>query len=130
MSDPEISSIKLLFFSMAGVSFALDAEQVDSMSGWHQEEGKSIHMAAHLLGFESLSGGHHNPVIIKFKDQETAYNHLLIDGLETIGEYAINIIAPVPELLAERLLKRGIWGVLKNNDRLTLLVDFALIKSS
>lgn len=125
MTSLEITSIKLLFFSMAGVSFAVDAEQVESMAACKPDLDDDVLLAHRLLGFEGLVADYQNPVIIKLKQQQdTDCHRLLIDGLEMISEHNISNISPIPELLAPFLQKRGIWGVLKCENRLSLLVDF------
>jgi chemotaxis signal transduction protein len=49
---------------------------------------------------------------------------LIIDALEDIAEFSAKDICLLPALVEPFALKKGIWGVLRRNDDMILLLDF------
>ncbi len=128
MNDWETTSgvvrLNLLLFTVGGVCFAVDAEQVDGMSGYQTGESGNLLWFHELLGFGYRDVTYREPAVLAIKTVESGSCRVIIDNMEDIAEYSVSDIVPLPALLEPFAVRNGIWGVLKRDSVLTLLVDF------
>lgn len=128
MNDRETTSgelqLNLLLFSVGGVSFAVDAEQVDSMSGYAAEENDSLLWFHEMLGFSGKEVVYRAPTVLSVRTVACQTCQVIIDNMEDIAEYSVHDLAPLPALLEPFAIKNGIWSVLKRDNALTMMVDF------
>lgn len=128
MNDRETTSgelqLNLLLFSVGGVCFAVDAEQVDGMSGYAAEESDSLLWFHEMLGFGDREVRYRAPTVLSVKTVACRTCQVVIDNMEDIAEYSVHDLAPLPALLEPFAIRNGIWGVLKRDTALTMMVDF------
>lgn len=116
--------LNLLLFTVGGVCFAVDAEQVDGMSEYPAEESDSLLWFHELLGFGDREVIYRTPTVLSVKTVECRTCRVVIDNMEDIAEYSVHDLAPLPTLLEPFAVRNGIWGVLKRDNTLTMMVDF------
>lgn len=116
--------LNLLLFTVGGVCCAVDAEQVDGMSGYRDDESGNLLWFHDLLGFGCRDVTYRAPTVLSIKTAGSRTCRVVIDNLEDIAEHSVSSIVPLPALLEPFAVKNGIWGVLKRENGLTLLVDF------
>lgn len=124
MSDHEGTYLNLFLFSVGGVHFAVDAEQALSMVPYAGEEAEDLFWAHEELGFSTAPVTYQSPIIVTIRTKESQSYRVIIDILEDITEIARNDIRLFPELLEPVALRNGLWGIVVNDDRMILLVDF------
>lgn len=118
--------LNLLLFTVGGVCFAVDAEQIDGISTYLAKEHDNLLWFHEMLGFGDRELIYRAPTVLALKTNEQG-SLVVIDNMEDIAEYSVKSIVPLPTLLEPFALRNGIWGVLKRDSGLTLLVDFHLI---
>lgn len=133
MNGGEVTSgelrLNLLLFSVGGVSFAVDAEQVEAMAAYLPEESGTLFRFHELAGFGNRQVSYRMPTVLSLKSSEPGGCRVLVDAMEDIAEYGVDAISPLPALLEPFAFRHGLWGVLKRDNGLTMLVDFQRIAS-
>lgn len=121
---PEHERLNLLLFSLGGVFFGIDADQVESIDLHGDESAGDAMWVHHLLGFEQMDLVYLAPSILTIRTNCEVPRRIIIDSMEDIRDYPWNAISPLPHLVEQHLLKRGVWGILHQSDRIVLLIDF------
>lgn len=128
MKDLETASgelrLNLLLFAVGGVCFAVDAEQVDGLSGYFPEEQEGLLWFHELLRFGGKEAVYRAPTVLSIKRAGSGSCQVVIDNMEDIAEFNVSGIVPLPALIEPFAVRNGIWGVLKRDSALTLVVDF------
>lgn len=119
--------LNLLLFTVGGVCFAVDAEQVECMTGYLPEESGDLFRFHELAGFGGREVTYRTPTVLSLKSSEPGGCRVLVDAMEDIAEYGVDDIAPLPVLLEPFAFRHGLWGVLKRDNGLAMLVDFQRI---
>lgn len=133
MSEPspsyEFSSLNLLLFSLGGVCFGVDSEQIEAIGAYHVTAGEVDALWAHnLLGFGDVTVTYSMPTVLTVtSDNATDSRRIIIDSMEDLCEYPCKAIIPFPAMLEQYLLKRGMWGLLQIQDKIVFLIDFKRI---
>ncbi len=122
-SDP----LNLLFFSVYGVHFAVDAEQVSGMSVYNGEAADDLFWFHDVFDYGSAGAGYISPTIIKIRTASDSSYRVIIDSMEDIAEVSQSDIRLFPSLLESFTLRNGMWGILPRNGIMVLLVDFQLL---
>lgn len=115
--------LTLLLFSVGGVSFAVDADQIESMRDYGAGDTDDLLWFHDLLGFGDREVCYRTPTVLSLKSADPHRRQVVIDAMEDIAEYGMEVLAPLPALLEPFGAARGIWGVLKRDTGLTILVD-------
>jgi hypothetical protein len=123
ISDP----LNLLFFSVYGVHFAVDAEQVSGMAVYKGEVADDLFWFHEVFEYSSTGAGYVSPTVIKIRTGIEPSYSVIIDSMEDIAEVRQSCIRPFPALLASFTLRSGMWGILPRNGVMVLLVDFQLL---
>ncbi len=124
-SDNEISEIQLLVFSVMGIRFGADMEQIDEMIEPARAEELQIDVVPfHELvpvGTDSVSYTSHRVLLIDFQGQELG---IQIGLPENIINLPTRSIALLPRIVEYRRKIKAIWGVAFMNDEPVLMIDF------
>lgn len=115
--------LNLLIFSVGGVSCAVDTDQIESVRDYEPDDTGDLLWSHRLLGFDGQEVCYRKPAVLALKCSDAESLRVVIDGMEDIADYGMEAMAPLPALLEPLAGKRGIWGVLRRNHGLTMLVD-------
>lgn len=126
VAEPGHAALNLLLFSVGGVRFGCDAEQLTGFAAWEGEEGGDLFRFHEELGF-GRPVAYRSPTALSVGTGGKGSYRVLIDQLEEIAEFSIQKLRPLPPLLEPLALRKGIWGVLPLEAQLVLLVDFQLL---
>lgn len=124
MSLPCRTCLNLLLFSVGGVCFGIEADQVEGMAVYSEEENDDLFWFHNLLNYGYDSITYSSPTIISIRTSGFRKYRVIIDSMEDIAEFSQNDIRPFPALLEPFALRRGMWGILLRNGSMVLLVDF------
>lgn len=118
----EIDNVGILVFSVGGVSFGVESSQIAAIDPGRTGGGFKIIKLNALLG---LADGSDNDagVVLEFRQECSTNRLLLVDKIEDIFEIPLSDIQLLPEVIAERVLQRGIWGVIQQGNNILLLID-------
>jgi hypothetical protein len=131
MSTPGGTSLNLLLFSVGGVCFGTEADQIENMAACNGEENDDLLRFHDLLNYGYDSITYSSPAIITIRTGGVSKYRVIIDSMEDIAEFSQNDIRPFPALLEPLALRSGMWGILHRNESMVLLVDFLrLIKDT
>lgn len=117
-------SVNLLLFSVGGVSFAIDADQVAEIATYRGETADDLFWFHEEVGYGDRMVNYHAPTIITIRTDEVASYRVIIDSMEDIAEFSHNDLTLFPALLEPFVLRRGLWGILLRQGRPVLLLDF------
>lgn len=125
----DVLQLNLLLFSVAGTGFAVDVEQVSAMGGYAGEQADDLCWFHELLGFDAAPASYRSPTVLTVKARGKEPYRVIIDTMEDIAEYRWDTITPLPSLLEPYGLRCGLWGIVRQDDRLVLLVDLQRIQA-
>ena len=112
--------LNLLLFSVGGVFFGVDADQVGAVTAYQGGMQENMQWFHDVMGYGNQTVVYKCPTVITIK---TAPYQMIIDSMEDIAEFSVNEIHLLPRLLESFAIKRGIWGVILRDKRITLLLD-------
>jgi len=116
--------LNLLLFSVGGVSFGVDAEQVEGTLAW-QGEGSDGQVWFHReLDYPDDTVTYRLPSVIKVRTTDGRDYRVIIDMMEDVAGIVSGDIHPFPSLVEPFALRKGMWGIVVKGDRMILLVDF------
>ncbi|MDD5285675.1 MAG: hypothetical protein PHD54_07430 [Desulfuromonadaceae bacterium] len=118
------NTLNLLIFSVAGVFFGIDADQVAEISAYQGEKGEDLFWFHEEMGYGEKAVRYSSPAIATIRNGGVAPYRVIIDSMEDIAEFKHKDIRLFPTLLEPYLLRRGIWGILPRNGNMILLLDF------
>lgn len=124
MSDQVGKQLNLLLFSVGGVRFAIDADQVTGMTPYAGEEADDLFWFHEELDYGRGTPAYDDPVIIAIRTEDATSYRVVIDRMEDVAEICALGIRPLPPLLEPLLLRKGMWGVAERGGQMVLLVDF------
>lgn len=127
MSDNVEINVNLLLFSVGGVHFGVDAEQVTEIAAYGGEPFDDLHWFHTELEYDGVPPTYHSPTIVTVRTKNDQSYRVIIDSMEDITEFNQNDINLFPPLLEPFAIRRGLWGVLHGNGHLVLLIDFQLL---
>lgn len=117
-------SLNLLLFSVAGVTFGVDAEQVEDIFPCRGEVSEDLCWFQRELGHGDAPPLYEAPVVLAVRGRDETDSWVLIDRLEDVTGIAAGDIRPFPPLVEPFALRKGLWGIVVKGDRMVLLVDF------
>lgn len=118
------SGLNLLLFSVGGVSFGVDAEQVEGTFSWQGDEEGNVVWFHRELGYAGEEIAYRAPSVLKIRTGGTRDYRVIIDMMEDVARIVTSDIHPFPPLVEPFALRRGMWGIVVKGDRMILLVDF------
>jgi hypothetical protein len=118
------TSLNLLLFSVGGVHFGIDAEQALGTAADEGEEADDLFWFHEELGFGNGAIKYLSPTVITVRAGGKRQYRVVIDAMEDVTEFDINAIRPFPIILEPFVLRKGMWGVLPRDGRMTMLLDF------
>lgn len=116
-------SLNLFLFSVGGVHFAIDAEQVAEVNAYDGEQSEDLFWFHEEMGYGDKKVRYHSPTVVTIRTGEVLPYRVIIDSMEDIVEFSWNNISLFPALLEPFVLRKGIWGVLPRKGTMILLLD-------
>lgn len=114
--------LNLLLFSVGDILFGIDADQVVRISAYQNETDDDLFWFHQEMGYGKKTVEYRSSTVITTRTKAGHYR-VIIDSMEDIAEFNSDEISPLPTLLEQFALRRGIWGVLPRNGRMILLLD-------
>ncbi|OGU06530.1 MAG: hypothetical protein A2075_08260 [Geobacteraceae bacterium GWC2_58_44] len=118
------NSLNLLLFSVEGIDFGIDAEQALGTAAYDGEEAPGLLWFHEELELPTASAVYLTPAIVTVGTRGGGEYRVIIDAMQEITEFYLNELRPLPAIIEPFAMRKGIWGVLPRNGRLTLLLDF------
>ena len=115
--------LNLLLFSVGGVCFGIEADQVEEMAAYRAEEENNLFRLHEVLNY-GYSITYSSPTILTIRMGGFRNFRVIIDSMENIAEFSQNDIRPFPALLEPFALRKGMWGILLLDGKMVLLLDF------
>lgn len=119
--------LNLLLFSVAGVCFGMETEQVEGTTAYSGETADDLFWFHNELGWAEDTANYRAPAIVSVKTADSASYRVIIGALEDIAEIEAGDIRLFPSLVEPFALKKGMWGVAVMEGRMILLIDFQRI---
>ncbi len=116
--------LNLLLFSVAGVHFGVDADQVEGTFACQGEASANLLWFHREMGYGDDAIIYTAPVVIGIKTGKSQDYRVVIDRMEDIAGIAVKEIHPFPPLMEPFALRNGMWGIVVKGDRMIILVDF------
>lgn len=124
-SEPFCADLNVLLFSLNGVFFGVDVEQIESMSAYNGQEAGDCYWFHRILGIDRGEMPCGTPPVLTIRTGDSERRCVLIDALEDILSIRTEEIHPMPKIIAPFIMAKGLWGVLLRNGKPSiLLVDF------
>ena len=124
--DKQLASINLLLFSVGGVHFGIDAEQVAGIGGYDGDQAEDLFWFHEELEYGDAVVTYASPTVVTIRTGDGHSYRVIIDSMEDIAEFSQDDIRLFPELLEPFAMRRGLWGILPVNGIMVLLLDFQL----
>lgn len=127
MRGEATGQIGLLLFTLGGVRFGVDAEQVLATAPYHGERGEEIPFLHERIGFGAASPRYLVPTVIAFGARQGGRRRVVIDGIEEIAWFHLDDLRPFPAVIEPLALRRGMWGVAPRPRGVILLLDLLIL---
>jgi chemotaxis signal transduction protein len=118
------NSLNLLLFSVGGISFGIDADQVAEIAAYEGETSEDLFWFHEEVDYGGRTVGYCSPTVVTIRSGNDFTYRVIIDCMEDIAEFSHSDIALFPALLEPFSLKKGMWGILSRQGKMTLLLDF------
>lgn len=116
--------INLLLFSVGGVHFGMDAEVAAAIAEYHGEEAEDLFWFHEEIGYRGAMPVYNTPTIVTIRGDDSQSYRVIIDKMEDIAEISSVDIQPLPLLVEQFALRKGMWGVTVREGHMVLLMDF------
>lgn len=116
--------LNLLLFSVGGVHFGVDADQVEGTFSCQAGEGAGLFRFHREMGYGDDAISYAEPVIISIKTGSSQEYRVVIDMMEDVTGIVADDIHPFPPVVEPFALRKGMWGIVVKGGRMILLVDF------
>ena len=123
MSEPPAPAINLLLFEVAGIPFALFAEEVEEFAAFDGGSDPELVWFHREFGFRETEVVYRAPVVVTVRTGGGPRFRLIIDRMQEIAPFDWRELRPLPALVEPFALEKGIWGVLPRGGRLVRLID-------
>ena len=117
-------SLNLLLFSVGGVHFGVDADQVEGTFSCQGEDPDGLHWFHKELDYGDDTVVYGAPTILGIRTGDSHSYRVVIDMMEDVTGIVADDIHPFPPFVEPFALRKGIWGIVMRDDRMVLLVDF------
>lgn len=121
------SGLSLLLFSVGGVFFGIDADQIAEISAYKGEQAEDLFWFHEEIGYGDKTVTYNTPTIVTVGAGNDSSYRLVIDSMEDITEFGNNEIRLLPALLESLALRKGVWGVLPRAGKIILLLDIKIL---
>ncbi len=118
------AAFHLLLFSVGGICFGAETGQVTEIAVYNGEKGEDLFWFHEEMGYAGKTVTYQSPVIVTIKSGTASPYRVIIDSMEDITEFSQSDITLFPPLLEPFVLRRGLWGLLPQQERIVLLLDF------
>ena len=122
--DMFLFPLNLLLFSVCGVHFGVDADQVAGIAAYNGEESDDLFWFHEELNYGAAGGPYFSPTVITIRIIDGQSYRVIIDSMEDITGFSQNEISLFPALLEPFAAQRGLWGILPRNGSMVFLLDF------
>ena len=122
--EKQLASINLLLFSVGGVHFGIDAEQVAGIGAYDGDQAEDLFWFHEELEYGDAAVSYASPTIVTIRTGGVQSYRVIIDSMEDIAEFSQDDIRLFPELLEPFAMRRGLWGILPVKGIMVLLLDF------
>jgi chemotaxis signal transduction protein len=129
MKEQDDIRLALLLFSVCGVHFAVDTDQVAEMVEFNGLKSEDLFWFHEEIGFGNRSVAYYAPTIVTIKTVGSDSYRVIIDSMEDIADCSKDDISLLPPLIEPFALRKGIWGVLSRKGRMIFLLDFYRLKN-
>lgn len=119
-----ISGLNLLLFSVGGIRFGIDADQVEGTAAYGGEEAEDLFWFHEELDYRDDTVVYLVPTVVAIRSEGSRPYRVIIDTMEDVAEIGSMDIRPFPPLMEPFALRNGIWGVALRDGHMVLLVDF------
>jgi chemotaxis signal transduction protein len=127
MNDKRDIRLDLLLFSVGGVHFGVDSEQVSGIAAYDGESADDLFWFHEELEYGIGPAPYVSPTVVTIRSGDERSYRVIIDSMEDIAEFGMSDIHLFPELLEPFTIRMGLWGILPKNGIMVLLVDFQLL---
>jgi len=127
MSDLVDTKLNLLLFSVCGVHFGVDAEQVAEIAEYDGQQADNLFWFHEELEYGAATVRYASPTTISIRTGAAPLYRVIIDAMEDIAECSLKDLQLFPALLEPFVVPRGLWGILPRKGNMVLLVDFQLL---
>lgn len=127
MSEQDDARLNLLLFSVSGVHFAVDTDQVAEIGAYAGKQADDLFWFHEELEYGAAAVRYASPTVVSIRTGDQQSYRVIIDAMEDVAEYSLNDIQLFPAVLEPYVVRRGLWGILHCNGALVLLVDFQLL---
>ncbi|MDA8412535.1 MAG: hypothetical protein M0023_01990 [Desulfobacteraceae bacterium] len=128
MSDLESARLNLLLFSVGGLHFGVEAEQIVEVADYDGEQSDDLLWFHEELEYDAPVNGYTSPAVISTRTADGQPYRIIIDVMEDVVEFSLNDLHLFPALVEPFVMRRGLWGILLRNGIMVLLVDFQLLR--
>lgn len=118
------ASLQCLLFSIGGVRFGVDVDQIASISphdGKEIEDFFPLHSTIGLNGREIL---YNVPTVLTIRGSGKRNCRVLIEAPEDLIDIRMEEIRPFPPVIEPFVRPRGLWAIWVQNQKQVLLLDF------
>jgi len=122
--EKQLASINLLLFSVGGVHFGIDAEQVAGIGAYDGDQAEDLFWFHEELEYGDAAVSYASPTVVTIRTGGVQSYRVIIDSMEDIAEFSQDDIRLFPELLEPFAMRRGLWGILPVKGIMVLLLDF------
>lgn len=119
--------LNLLLFSVGGVVFGIDTDQVAGISAYESEDDADLVWFHEELGYGDKGVSYQSPTVVTIRCKAAVPYRVIIDSMEDIAEFSQADICGFPPLIEPFALRKGIWGVLLRGERMVILLDFMIL---
>lgn len=130
MSDLESAGLNLLLFSVGGIHFGVEAEQVVEVADYDGEQSDDLFWFHEELDYVTPVSGYSRPTVISIRTVDEQPYRIIIDLLEDVSEFSLNDLRLFPAHLEPFVMRGGLWGILMRNGVMVLLVDFQRLRQN
>jgi len=127
MNDNGHTRLDLLLFSVSGIQFGVDAEQIAGMAAYTGEQADDLFWFHKELEYGDASTTYLSPTVLTIKTGAGRPYRVIIDAMADIAECSQTDIRLFPAHLESVAARKGMWGILLRQGGMVLLMDFQLL---
>ncbi|MDD2851120.1 MAG: hypothetical protein PHY09_04365 [Desulfuromonadaceae bacterium] len=124
MSDQESTRLNLLLFSVGGIHFGVDADQVVEVAGYDGHQADDLFWFHEELAYAAVVEPYLSPMVFSIRTDDARSYRVIIDMMEDVAAFSLDDLQLFPSLLEPFVARGGLWGLLLRNGKMVLLVDF------
>jgi chemotaxis signal transduction protein len=118
------AGLDLLLFSLSGVYFGVDVEQIGGISTHDGKETEDVFRLPEALGMGGKKIHYGAPIVLTIRTEDSRKARVIIDAPEDLIHVQIDEIRPFPRIMVPFTQPRGLWAVTLRGEKKILLMDF------